>query len=928
MKSNLIKHLRAIVIPILLFIVLPAVGNEDIPLPEHPRPDFGREEWINLNGTWKFTFDKQTGENSIHTNNIEKMDRNILVPFSWGSPLSGVANEGNQGWYGRSITIPDSWQGKRVYLVIGASEWDTRAWLDGNLLGNHQGGYTPFEFELTQLVQHGQIQNLIICADDTPNDQRLTGKQGYGDARGLWQTVYLEARGTNFIDYVHFSPDIDRSTVKVEIGLNQPATSKDQITLKFKNNEQADYNYQPKGKNSNKLTHTFEVKLKNQRLWDLDSPYLYEMEVNLMQGKEITDQVNSYFGQRKIGTGYLPGTEYPYITLNNKPIYLQTCLDQSYHPEGFYTFPTDEFMRDEILLSKRLGLNGNRIHIKVEIPRKLYWADKLGLLIMADVPNWWGEVNDLGKKDWEYCMRNQVKRDFNHPSIFSWVNFNETWGLFTKINDKQVYEVETQEWVRQMYYETKKLDPTRLVEDNSTVLLDHVETDINTWHSYLPGYHWKYAMDHNCQQTYPGSTWNYINNNTQTNVPMFNSECGNVWGYEGSTGDVDYTWDYHSMINEFRSHPQCAGWLYTEHHDVINEWNGYVRYDRSPKIDGLSDLVPGMSIADFHTLYYIAPQGELCQDKNAGESVEVDLFASFMTDKDPGTLRLETSLLGWNTLGQQSYQPLQTYPVPFKPFMNESIAPVRFNLPAENGLYVLQLVLKNSIGKVVGRNFTLYTVKNGSDPALIRKAEYIRFSPASFTDSHWSYKQWDVLNGLKVNGAGDGFFEYTIPWPENCNIQNLEEVTLIFEASAKQLFGKDALGLKIINLDMDFMKGGGTHDPCMNKNSYAMTDLTLHPSMLRIGINGTWCDEVHLPDDPADHRGILSWHSQLRNGTLNEAGSYGYLTQVSVPITALKEGEPIHIRLEVPEGVQGGVAIYGKDFGRYPLDPTLIFMSK
>lgn len=126
-----------------------------------------------------------------------------------------------------------------------------------------------------------------------------------------------------------------------------------------------------------------------------------------MQTDNPQDQVDSYFGQRKISTTTLPGSDYPYVALNNKPVYLQLCLDQSYHPEGYYTFPSDEFMRDEILLSKRLGLNGNRIHIKVEVPRKLYWADKLGLLIMADTPNFWGEPTDSAKKDWEHCMRDR-----------------------------------------------------------------------------------------------------------------------------------------------------------------------------------------------------------------------------------------------------------------------------------------------------------------------------------------------------------------------------------------------------------------------------------------------------------------------------------------------------------------------------------------
>ncbi len=146
-----------------------------------------------------------------------------------------------------------------------------------------------------------------------------------------------------------------------------------------------------------------------------------------------------------------------------------------------------------------------------------------------------------------------IQRDYNHPAIFSWVNFNETWGLRT---GDQGYLPETQQWVESMYRLTKQLDPTRLVEDNSPCNLDHVATDINSWHAYLPGYEWQKTLDQICRDTHPGSTWNFIGGRTQADQPMFNSECGNVWGYEGSTGDVDWSWDYHIMMNEFRRHPE------------------------------------------------------------------------------------------------------------------------------------------------------------------------------------------------------------------------------------------------------------------------------------------------------------------------------------------------------------------------------------
>ena len=341
---------------------------------------------------------------------------------------------------------------------------------------------------------------------------------------------------------------------------------------------------------------------------------------------------------RKISVVNLPGTDFPYIALNNKPVYLQLTLDQSYHPDGFYTFPSDEFMRDEILRTRRIGLNGQRIHIKVEVPRKLYWADKLGVLIMADVPNFWGEPIPEAQAETEYCLRQMIKRDYNHPSIFSWVNFNETWGLRTK---GEGYTEKTQEWVKSVYLLTKDLDPTRLVEDNSTNNLDHTITDINSWHAYLPGDRWNDALQFYSDNTFEGSPFNFVEGYQQGYQPMINSECGNVWGYEKddvgyATGDVDWSWDYHQMINAFRKHPKCCGWLYTEHHDVINEWNGYYKYDRSDKYTGLEEIFPGMTLNDLHAPIYIVVGDKMSREVNAGDKVKVPLYLSSFSDATIG----------------------------------------------------------------------------------------------------------------------------------------------------------------------------------------------------------------------------------------------------------------------------------------------------
>jgi beta-galactosidase/beta-glucuronidase len=613
MLDSISKKMRISLVLVLLIwsgnlVLGETFSSENIPLSEHPRPDFQRQQWLNLNGPWQFRFDKENvGQKQQWFKTGTDFPETIMVPFPWGSKLSGIEDKADIGWYARSINVPESWLGQRVFLVIGACDWHTTAWLDGNLLGDYQGGYTPFEFDLTAHLKKGKTHRLVLRVDDTPHKFKLEGKQGYGRAAGIWQTVYLESRPSVALDTIHFTPDIDSRKVSVRTILDKPAPADMNFKLQFKPHDLTNPNIiQTIRKGSRDIE--FKVNIEKQRLWSLEDPYLYEVEAVLLGPGENEDRVSTYFGMRKLSVVKLPGTDFPYIALNDKPIYLQLALDQAYHPEGYYTFPSDEFMRDEILRSRRIGLNGQRIHIKVEVPRKLYWADKLGVLIMADVPNSWGPPDAKMRQETETALRGMVRRDYNHPAIFSWVNFNETWGLRT---GKKGYTPETQGWVASIYQLTKDLDPTRLVEDNSPCNNDHVATDINTWHAYLPGYAWRKRLEQITRDTYPGSKWNYIGGRTQGSQPMLNSECGNVWGYEGSAGDIDWSWDYHIMMNEFRRHPEICGWLYTEHHDVINEWNGYYKYDRSKKYTGMPELIEGMSLRDLHG-QFIWPRKESC----------------------------------------------------------------------------------------------------------------------------------------------------------------------------------------------------------------------------------------------------------------------------------------------------------------------------
>jgi len=898
----------------------PVIYAGNIPLPEHPRPDFQRALWQNLNGSWAFEFDAadQGIYNGWPEGNVA-FSKNILVPFPWGSELSGLENEADIGWYQRDISVDESWQGKRVFLTVGASDWETTVWLDGNLLGKHQGGYVPFSFEISEFVRYGETQKLVIRVDDARREFTLYGKQGYGDARGIWQTIYLEARGKEYLDALHFSPDIDKHLTKVTAYL-PGETDRDlslELSIQTPDGPIVKKVSVPAGKNKIK----FEVDIPKPRLWSLEDPYLYEVKAKLEE-----DELSSYFGMRKISVVDMPGTDYPYIALNNEPLYLQLALDQSYHPEGFYTFPSDAFIREEILRSKSIGLNGIRTHIKVEVPRKLYWADKLGLLVMEDLPNSWGEPEEKMQAEAEYTLREMIKRDYNHPAIFSWINFNETWGLFSVVGkdengrDIREYLPETQDWVASMYYLAKSLDQTRLVEDNSICCgRGHTETDIQSWHAYLPGWEWDEYLKNIVDRTFEGSEFNFEEGFKQGRQPNINSECGNVWGYDGSTGDVDWSWDYHRMLNTFRIYPKIAGWLYTEHHDVINEWNGYWRFDRTEKESGLGELVEGMDLNDLHAAIYLSTGNEICRTVAGGEQVEVPLFLSSMSGKDMGDhLTLSYELENTDYTGETTEYLSGTLNIAYTPWMQKQLDPISIEMPGVSGLAILKLKLRDHTGSVVHRNFMHFEILSGSE---LPGKTLLAVPAGDFSAARWSKKQWDVLDGLKVNGTGKGYFEYTISIPSEVSRKRFRKAWFMVEVSAKELFVKDQQGY---NTDQDFMRGS-TVAPSANPNAYPMSDENMFPSEISVFIEGEKVYAGLLKDDPADHRGVLSWQHQLKDRKLREAGSYGYLIKVPLKRALIKkayENGKMVVRLQA-EG-EGGLAVYGKDFGRYMVDPSLL----
>ena len=578
----------------------------------YPQPYKEVSQWLNLNGAWDFSFDAPT------------YDKVIEVPYPWGSPLSGI-DEAKDGTAYYRHTVRWDPANARIFLHFGAVDYTCTVTVNGKELGSHRGGYMPFRFEVTDIWDRAGDNTIEVCATDTADRSQTYGKQGYGDAKGIWQTPWLEARPDMYIADFYNTTKLDGTvtytitTVGAKDGDTITATFGDTTGTAVVKDNQAEL-----------VLHVAEPKW-----WSPEEPNLYEGTLTLGD-----DVVSTYFGIREIGTGKFGTENRHYITLNGKPYFINGVLDQSFNPKGFFTLPGDDDCREEILRLKRIGINMARIHIKAEEPLKLYWADKLGLLVMEDIPCFWADPLPETRAQFEVEMEEQILRDRIHPSIFYWVIFNETWGLWSRVINEEgkevgVYTDETARWVVHCWEKAKALDPTRLVEDNSPCHANHTITDVNTWHFYANGYERvKGVVDTFCDNAYEGSQNNYKEGYTQTDVPCMNSECGNVWGIEGNAGESDISWQYKYMINEFRRHDKLCGFVFTEFHDVVNEFNGYYKIDNGDKDFGYDSY--GMTLRDLHSQDYVGADFAPMTTVQPGDTVNVPLFGSSFTDKRHG----------------------------------------------------------------------------------------------------------------------------------------------------------------------------------------------------------------------------------------------------------------------------------------------------
>jgi len=848
-----------------------------IPKPEFPRPDRERKDWLNLNGEWDFRLVPE----GVDENSLEGFDRKVTVPFSWSSPLSGVGeNVPGIGWYRRFASFP---KGEKLFLCFGAADYLTDVYVNGTLVGRHQGGYNQFDLDVTEVWQDGENE-IVVRTEDFRHETQTYGKQGYGDIQGIWQTVWLENRGASYIESFR---TVTKITGEVTITAKVCAEDGELLTACFDGNS-----FAAKVQDNQAV---IEMKIDEPRLWSPDAPNLYEGTLTLG-----SDTVYTYFGLREIEA------KDGRILLNGEPVYINGTLDQAFHPQGHFTYPTDQDMKDEAWRLKRLGLNMARIHIKCEEPRKLYWMDKLGILIMQDMPCFWGEPNETARAAYEAEWPQEFDRDYNHPCIFAWVMFNESWGLRSGLDKDRHYREylkETQEWVRSVYRAAKENDPTRIVEDNSPCYWDHVETDINTWHFYINTYDSvRKHIQKIVKNTYEGSKFNYIGGNRQNGAPLMNSECGMVWGVDGSAGDSDIAWQYRYMLNEYRLHDLINGFIFTEFHDVVNEFNGYYRIDNTDKDFGFQDFCRGMTIRDLHSADFLALDCPPCKTVKAGAKVQIPCaLSSFTSAHRKKGLKAEWELWYDGVDGRVSVEKGE-FKLGKYAFGFNALDPIRVKLPKEDCLAVLSVYLISD-GEVISRNFTTFDVRG-------ELAENACRIPVSCGVSEGFEHRWTAINDDKLCLGGAGSVSYEIPFDKGL----VSDLAVTFEAGAKRVLTKDRKEHDSKS-DLDFMRGYLV-DRGAFKNSYWMTDEDKPLSHIVVKIDGTEIARHTLTGDNADARGVLSWHYQPEERRLDEAGSYGELIHLNIPsrlIPVIAEKGSFTLTIEA----DNGLALYGRNSGRY-----------
>jgi hypothetical protein len=423
------------------------------PLPEYPRPQLVRANWVNLNGLWDYAVTPR--EQTAESGSPNKWDGKILVPFCIESALSGVKRQllsTERLWYSRSFTAPVLAPGERLLLNFDAVDYEAEVRVNEKIVAMHKGGYDAFSCDITAVIKPGS-NTLVVSVLDATGGAQVRGKQSgtamkrpggirYTSTSGIWQTVWLEKVPEHYISKLKIVPDIDSDTVSVTVYALEG-------DVKVSVLDGAQTLASAEGKSLAPIV----LKIPQAKLWSPESPFLYDLDIRL--GNDV---VKSYFGMRKISVGKdEKGILRP--LLNNVYVHFHGPLDQGYWPDGIYTAPTDEALKYDIEMTKKFGFNMTRKHIKVEPARWYYWTDKLGLLVWQDMPSGGAGKGANRQKDgtsisvedatqFELELHQMIEQHINAPSIVWWIVFNEAWGQYdTPRLTKRVKELDSSRMV-------------------------------------------------------------------------------------------------------------------------------------------------------------------------------------------------------------------------------------------------------------------------------------------------------------------------------------------------------------------------------------------------------------------------------------------------------------------------------------------------
>lgn len=529
--------------------------NPNAPLPEYPRPQMVRNDWMNLNGIWQF----QPGNAGDPVPAGQTLTGDILVPFPVESAISGVMEHHDRLWYRRLFEVPSQWDGQRILLHFGAVDWEAEVYINGTSAGIHKGGYDAFSFDITPYLNPSGSQELIVRVfDPTDNAGIARGKQTlypggimYTSCTGIWQTAWLEPVPLVSITELKLIPDIDRNMLKVT-GYTSDLLPDLTVQATAYDNGNA------VGTVSGAIEEELHLVMHNPKLWSPDTPFLYDLTVVLKQGETVIDQVDSYFGMRKISLGTVDGIIK--ILLNNEFVFLMGPLDQGFWPDGVYTAPTDEALRYDIEQTIAMGFNMTRKHIKVEPARWYYWCDKLGLMVWQDMPSmnsYTGNPQPIDAPQFKTELTRLVQTHWNNPAIIMWVLFNESQG---------------QHDTEQLCQYVKDMDPDRLVNQASGGTHYGVG-DVLDIHSYPP-------PNYPVSSTQARACGEYGGIGMRVTDHMWDE---NSWGYTmvNSGEELAAVYDsYSQQLNSFKTNQGLSAAVYTQITDVEIEINGLMTYDR------------------------------------------------------------------------------------------------------------------------------------------------------------------------------------------------------------------------------------------------------------------------------------------------------------------------------------------------------------